>query len=144
MNPVGILTFNPKRYQQLSGFKAMKSGGVLKAPSGGLDELCQLSYWLCGVTCIRLCRCNVSWTLRRSHWQMDSAWIPGCLFGGGDLGAGPQRTSGKGLREPALLREAGVGSCGRELGGKAGEIVRTHLGKTRGFGMLPCDSVWSS
>lgn len=74
---------------------------------------------------------------------MNSAWIPGCLFGGDDPGAGPQKRSGKGLRELALFREAGVGSCGRELGDEAGEVVRAYLGKNRGFGTLPGDSVWN-
>lgn len=45
LNIEGILTVNPKsNWQPLKGFSATKSGGVLKAPPGGLEEHCQLSY----------------------------------------------------------------------------------------------------
>lgn len=43
-NPVGILTVDHNsNWQPLSGFEAKKSGGVLKAPSGGWEEQCQLN-----------------------------------------------------------------------------------------------------
>lgn len=52
LNPKGIITVNPKsNWQPRTGFSATtKSGGVLNAPPGGLEEHCQLSYHgPCGV-----------------------------------------------------------------------------------------------
>lgn len=38
---------------------------------------------------------------------MDSVWVLQGLLGGDDVGAGPQTTSGRGLKEPALFWEEG-------------------------------------
>lgn len=50
---------------------------------------------------------------------MDSARVPGCFLGGGDIGAW---TSSEGLRESTLFWEKVAALCRRESGAKAGEI----------------------